>query len=157
MKSINSIIIVCLLLFLTFSGCELVSTEFQEMDFESLQTSTRVEEPMVVVFNDYESWSMFFRRHYSGIHHTEPPPAPAFDFDTHTLVGIFWGQQPSGCTHYANAVERVERRSNVIRITVGPLNDLGSCRMITYPQEYIHLPRRTRHVQFIGEVPGESN
>jgi hypothetical protein len=154
MKSNIHIVISTLLVLLVFSACEIIDTEFQEIDYETLQISTRVVEPQVIHFNDYESWSMFYRRNYIGITNNNPPVAPGFDFDTNTLVGIFWGEQPSGCSHDIEAVERVERRSNVIRITIGPMGDLGACRMITYPQQYLLLPRRTNHIQFMGELPG---
>jgi len=142
---------------LILSGCDIVETEFSEIEFDTVTFQTyTVAEPQVVYFNDYESWSMFYRRHYSGISNgTTIPTAPQIDFDLNTLVGIFWGEQPSGCTHDAYAVDMVERRSSTLRITVNPLNDLGDCRMVTYPQQYIVIPVRTRFIQLAGSPPAD--
>lgn len=139
------------------SGCDIVETEFSEIEFDTVTFQTySVDEPQVVYFNDYESWSMFYLRHYSGIQNgTTPPVAPQIDFDLNTLVGIFWGEQPSGCTHDAYAVDMVERRSSTLRITVGPLNDLGTCRMITYPQQYVIIPVRTNRIELAGQPPAQ--
>lgn len=129
------------------------SVEYDRIEYETPQIMAhllKVEEPGGYVFTNRSDWISFWDEHVSEFAgDTEPPE---FDFTNNNLAGIFW-PVTSGCFHEVEAIQSVENRPQYIAVKVGPLPDLGACRMIVYPYQLISLPDLNKPVHFTGQVP----
>ncbi len=110
-----------------------------------------VHEPMTEVWRTQVDWESFY-----CLHSLQAGPicqAPAFDFETRMLIGVFWGHGYSGCGDETESIERIERLQSEIEVRIGPVTDLGDCEAIVSPRQVVSVARSPVPVVFTGEVP----
>ena len=143
-------------------GCDLTQDESGppgepvSYDWVTRGYGTRVYEAQTRVFRDSLTWVQFWDEHvnlYDQNH--EAYPAPSVDFDRRIIIGVYWGHFYSGCQtiNRIEAIEGIYDAGNRIVVDVGPVPDLGACRLLVYPTQVVSIPRPDKPVEFTGKVP----
>lgn len=117
--------------------------------FNTIDRSTYsgVEEPINVVVRDMQTWSALWRRHTGS-----GGPAPAIDFSTTVVAGVFRGILPNGC--YSTEIVDVYHAGsglNVHRVDSVPREGAVCTLAIVTPAHLIAVPRSDESVVFSAE------
>ena len=117
---------------------------------------TRVYEAQTRVFRDSLTWAQFWNEHvtlHDQNHELYPPPS--VDFDRRIIIGVYWGHFYSGCRTISRieAIEGIYDAGDRIVVDIGPVPDLGVCRLVIWPTQVVSIPRPDKPVEFTGKVP----
>jgi hypothetical protein len=109
----------------------------------------------MILFTDEKKFTDF----HSRIHHREvpKPKPPQVDFDSHFVVFITYGQQPSaGYFIQVRSVLRRDETAAVRALLNEPPQDSFQAQALTHPYVFIQIPRenftRVEWTSGIGEV-----
>lgn len=144
------------LLALLLAGCDMLGPG-EPIAFSDVPEAERLRVQIsgTTVLRGSWEWERFWQSHVNGYGPDgQPPRPPEIDFSRHMVVGVFWGGSiHGGCHNYARAIRRVEAVGDGLVVYVGPLPDLGQCRMIVHPIQVIVVPRVGGEVRFVGHLP----
>lgn len=112
-----------------------------------------------------DQWQTFWRQHHRSIQDDDGrnlnATPPAVDFTRQVVVGVFYGGSPNaGCTDDADSIRRVSLEGRTLHVEVGPISDLGVCRMVVSPVQLVAVdvaPEAISRQRFTGEVPGRTD
>lgn len=111
-----------------------------------------VREPLQTVIRTRPQWKSLWKRHsVTGVH---PTPAPAIDFATEIVVGIFLGEKRTG--GYDVEIIRAERRDSTLFVYYrekSPSPDMMLTQVITQPYHLVTVPRYETPLIFLRESP----
>jgi hypothetical protein len=146
MKSILFPIV--LLLWLT-AGCTTRNLESAELSFETMEmpANRSYESGLIAIFENRGAVERFY-----GSSDAPLPPIPEVDFSRNLVVGIIYPVQ-SGCTSFADAVSGVFETPGHLRLSFSFDGDLGPCRALVHPQQFVKIPRTNLPVRFTGDLP----
>ena len=134
--------------------CRDIGVEPRALDFSEIPSAQffRVQQPGTAVFRSEAEWKAFRDVHFMYILGMPIMP-PIADFEREIVIGIFWGTGYGGCRNVTQSIERVQIANNVVEVKVGPLSDLGSCKMLVAPLQIVKIPKTDLPVVFVGNVP----
>lgn len=147
--------LVVFLLFLSLSACNLLGLD-DTVPFADVANAERLglPEPGTEVFQDAASWEAFWYDHTSASDSVgNPVLPPQIDFDTKTVVAVFLGGGPSGCSNYIRLVRSVSLNNDtaVVRIK-RPGSVEGVCDMLISPIHVVEF-EKAGSIRFVGDVP----
>ncbi len=123
--------------------------------YEVMTTSVhlQVEDPHTQVFRNWNEWSAFWAQHpecNSGCVYAPP----YVDFETHSVVGVFWGLESHVGQNLAERVESVTRRHEDTFIHLLSGSPTGeSLPAFGYADLFLKFEKADGTVQFTGAVP----
>ena len=119
------------------------------MPFSKLDLAPQILNAGTTVIKVQGGWESFWRQH-GGVVPTTP-----VDFDRQLVLGVFYSQR-AGCTFEVDMIKEVRQARGLLTAEVGPLPDLGLCRMVVFPIDVVIVevgPSAVSKVRFAGRVP----
>ena len=94
---------------------QLTPSPANQISFQTIEKGLRsgVREPLQIVIRGQAAWKDLWQQHAAI--KTNPPPAPAIDFNKEIAVGVFLGEKPTG--GYDVEIVRAERVDGTLLIS----------------------------------------
>ena len=131
---------------LVATGCDTLSAD-APVEFDRLSAPPAIRFAGTAVFRDPAAWEAFWQQNGGD------GQAPDVDFDSQTVVGVFYGGQ-SGCDP-ATAVGMIESADSdgaAATVKLRPLPNLGPCDRFFYPAEFVAVDTR-QPIRLTGSIP----
>ena len=151
-------LLVLLLTSFLWTACDLLqeNSEGQSLSFQNIEGARRLDVPesKTAVFRTETRWRGFWNRRVATKSGVKPPP-PSVDFDTQTVVGLFWGPG-SGCNSMVDAIQKITGKADgTVVVQIEDWTDGSICTALVQPRQVIRMKKASGPVKFEGNaVPG---
>jgi len=121
------------------------AVEFETIDVPSYYS----EEPIqgnLVINSQVEFDAMWARINQSVM---PSPPPPQIDFDSKTVIGVFWGAKPTG--GYSLQIDRITESNGELTVHVTKRNPDSvsvTTQMMTFPSHLVMLDKTPKNIDF---------